>query len=311
MHEPSRTLVVAVADGVSAAPRSHVGAALAVRHATAAVVRQLERAEGQTLVLERGLRPGGLGAGRRAPPQRRGSARRCRARPATLATTLTVAVITRRRGRRPRVRVAAVGDSPAAACSADGFRALTGAETRADGPDRRRRAGAPPSPARLDVGARCASRRGEVLLLCTDGLALPLGDGTGEVGARVRPRAGAATGGDRFRAAARLQPQHLRRRPHPGRRVGGHSVSAVLAADASAARPPRSSPATAAAAAAATRRAAGAGRAGDADADRATRRPGTRLSPRSTRPPTSEPRGRGQALPPPAAGGRGAGAAPT
>ncbi|MGA2927905.1 MAG: protein phosphatase 2C domain-containing protein, partial [Solirubrobacteraceae bacterium] len=46
VHEPTGTLVVAVADGVSGAARSDLAAALAVRHATAAVLRQLDRGAG-------------------------------------------------------------------------------------------------------------------------------------------------------------------------------------------------------------------------------------------------------------------------
>jgi hypothetical protein len=42
VHEATGTLIAAVSDGVSAAPRSGLGAALAVRYATAAVARHLD-----------------------------------------------------------------------------------------------------------------------------------------------------------------------------------------------------------------------------------------------------------------------------
>src|ERR1700733_13714184 len=45
VHSASATLIVAVADGVSAAPRSDLGAALSVRYAIAAVARQLDAGE--------------------------------------------------------------------------------------------------------------------------------------------------------------------------------------------------------------------------------------------------------------------------
>jgi hypothetical protein len=43
LHPPTSSLILAVADGVSAAARSDLAAALAVRHATVSVDRQLER----------------------------------------------------------------------------------------------------------------------------------------------------------------------------------------------------------------------------------------------------------------------------
>src|ERR1700751_927046 len=46
LHSDSETLIAAVADGVSGASRSDIGAALAVRYATAAVARQLDAGRG-------------------------------------------------------------------------------------------------------------------------------------------------------------------------------------------------------------------------------------------------------------------------
>ncbi|MEA2147388.1 MAG: hypothetical protein QOG59_2975 [Solirubrobacteraceae bacterium] len=179
VHEPTRTLVVAVGDGVSAAPRSHVGAALAVRHATAAVVRQLGRGGDQApdwnevfdqaawALVDEHRRAGGdcdggvQGAG------------------ADLATTLTVAAISVEDDG-VSVRLGAVGDSPALVLG-HGFRTLTGGETHADGLIGGRVQALPRHPRAWTAAELCLAAD-EVLLLCTDGLGLPLGDGTGEVG---------------------------------------------------------------------------------------------------------------------------------
>jgi hypothetical protein len=180
VHEASRTLVVAVADGVSAAPRSQLGAALAVRHASAAVIRQLDAGPARTLdwndvfaqaawaLVDEHRRSGGdAQAGVEAAAT-------------DLASTLTVALVSVGADG-TRAQLAAIGDSPAFVLGPDGFRALTGGDHRGDGLigggvralPRHPRAWTP-AESRLDAG--------ELLLVCTDGLGLPLGDGTGEVG---------------------------------------------------------------------------------------------------------------------------------
>lgn len=178
LHPDSGTLITAVADGVSGASRSDLGAALAVRYATAAVARQLDDGRESVdwgpvfeqaawaLVEEHRRASGDTSAG---VDEAAG----------LLATTLLVAAV-----RGPDVQVAAVGDSPAFVLAGKDYDALVGSPDSVDGligggvESLPRFGGADSVQAterRLDFGS--------VLLLCTDGLALPLAGGTGEVGA--------------------------------------------------------------------------------------------------------------------------------
>jgi len=198
VHVDIRTLIVAVADGVTAAGRSDLGAALAVRHAAAAVARQLEHGVVQVnwgdvfehaawaLVEEHrrtGLADAGVGI--------EGAA-------GSLATTLTIAVISAPDGpgvsdlvdagdrgdvdQDPvRVQLAAVGDSPAFVLVEGRFEPIVGEGEPVDGFVGGGVRALPRDPRAFCAGA-CTLGPGSVLLVCTDGLALPLADGAGEVG---------------------------------------------------------------------------------------------------------------------------------
>jgi serine/threonine protein phosphatase PrpC len=175
VHAPTNTLIVAVADGVSSAARSEMGAALAVRQAAAAVARQLE--DGATsldwtqifdhaawaLVEEQRRASGDPEAGVEAAAE-------------SLATTLVVAAITDL-----ELQLAAVGDSPAFLLRQGEYEVVVGETEDADGLTGGGVKSLPRHPRALDTATRTLSK-GSVLLLCTDGLALPLGDGQGEVG---------------------------------------------------------------------------------------------------------------------------------
>ncbi len=186
LHEPSRTVIAAVADGVSGAGRSDLAAALAVRHASAAVVRQLDRGAPDlnwrevfdhaawALVEEHRRFAADPDAGIEAAA-------------ASLATTLVLAAITAPAADAAggkgsaRVQLAAVGDSPALVLSAGAFQTIIGESERADG----LLGGAVdalPRSVRAVSEHTCRLQPSSVLLLCTDGLALPLAGGTGEVG---------------------------------------------------------------------------------------------------------------------------------
>lgn len=180
--EPRNALIAAVADGVSGASRSDMGAALAVRHATAAVARQLEAGSERIdwavvfqqaawgLVEEQRRQSGDPTAG----VEQAGA----------LATTLLVAVV--HAGPEGdegalRVELAAVGDSPALVLDGDCFSAAVGEDGSGDGLIGHAVTALPRGASEVS-GADCTLAAGSVLLLCTDGLALPLGDGRGEVG---------------------------------------------------------------------------------------------------------------------------------
>ncbi len=185
LHNQTGTLVVAVADGVSGASRSDLGAALAVRHATAAVIRQLDQGAevldwedvfGQAawaLVEEH----------RRAVGDPRAGVDDAAV---SLATTLLVAAIVgaddgvdATGARVPSVQLAAVGDSPALILGDGVFTHVVGDAGSDDG----LLAGAVNALPRSVHAIQQGTSRLEpasVLLLCTDGLALPLAGG--EVG---------------------------------------------------------------------------------------------------------------------------------
>jgi hypothetical protein len=162
VHDASESVIVAVADGVSASARSELGAALAARHAVAAVVRQLDDdALDWARVFEH--------AAWAVIEQQNGA-------PDSLATTLTVAVV-----QKGTVRAAGVGDSPAWVLGGEAFEPVVAQPPRIDGlvgggVD------ALPRAAGLFTAVERALDPDNVLLVCTDGLGLPLGDGTGEVG---------------------------------------------------------------------------------------------------------------------------------
>ncbi len=179
-HESTRTLVAAVADGVSGASRSELGAALAVRQSVAAMCRQLDAGGaidwtdvfGQaawTLVEEHRRAGGSSTAGVEEAA-------------ATLSTTLLLAAIGAPVDGASEVRLAAVGDSPAFLLSRRRFRPLLAEPERLDG-----LIGggvqALPRAVRGVASASCVLDGDGVLLLATDGLSLPLAGGEGEVGA--------------------------------------------------------------------------------------------------------------------------------
>jgi Protein phosphatase 2C len=175
LHADSGTLIAAVADGVSGAARSDLGAALAVRYATAAVARFLDSGSGSIdwtavfkhaawALIEEHRRASGDGD---AGVEEAGRA---------LATTLLVAVVCG-----SDVEVAAVGDSPAFVLAGKDYDALVGEPEHLDGLVGGGVDALPRSAGDVRVASRSLDA-GAVLLLCTDGLAMPLAGGTGEVG---------------------------------------------------------------------------------------------------------------------------------
>lgn len=186
-HDPTRSVIAAVADGVSGAKRSHLGAALAVRQAIAAVVGQLER--GGALDWEEVFKHAAwalLEAHRGWSGDPQASVNDAAA---TLATTLLVAVVSApehpdgaAESGPTRVQLACVGDSPALMLAGRRFRRLLGAPEESGG-----LIGDAVEALPRWGGSVCTSclelKRREVLLLCTDGFSLPLAGGENEVGA--------------------------------------------------------------------------------------------------------------------------------
>jgi serine/threonine protein phosphatase PrpC len=178
-HDPTGTLVVAVADGVSGAARSDLGAALAVRHAVAGIARQLDGGDAEldfAEVFEHA-------AWALVEQHRRdsGDPEASLAAATTLATTLLVAVITADSG---RVQLAAVGDSPALLLAGGAVETVLGEPEDADGLVGGPVAALPRAAGQVRRG-ECRLAQGGVLLICTDGLSLPLGDGRTELGATL------------------------------------------------------------------------------------------------------------------------------
>jgi serine/threonine protein phosphatase PrpC len=195
VHDRGRTLIVAVADGVSGAARSDLAAALAVRYATAAVARQLDggaiperRIDGGSDLDGRPVIDWGdvfdQAAWALVEEHRRSSGDGSAGvddAAGTLATTLLVAAVTAGPADVPRVQVAGVGDSPAILLRGKDYDPVVDEPERSDG-----LIGggveALPRGARTVRSGTCKLEAGSVLLLCTDGLALPLAGGSGEVG---------------------------------------------------------------------------------------------------------------------------------
>lgn len=171
LHADTRTLIAAVADGVSGARRSDLGAALAVRYATAAVARHLD--EGSIdwpNVFEQA-------AFALVSEERRGGD----ADTGSLATTLLVAAVSVNDSGAVAVQAAAVGDSPAFRLHARQYDPIVGQPVHEDDLIGGGVLALPRDAGSAEVGG-CALEAGDALLLCTDGLALPLAGGTGELG---------------------------------------------------------------------------------------------------------------------------------
>jgi hypothetical protein len=175
LHHDSSTLIAAVADGVSGAPHSDLGAALAVRYAAAAVARQLDAGEINW-----------PGVFEQAAWALVSEARRIDEDPGRLATTLVVAAVSVGESDAVSVQVAAVGDSPAFRLHGKAYDPLVDSQPSDDGLIGGGVA-ALPRDARAVLWGSCTLGPRDALLLCTDGVGLPLAGGTGEF-ARVLAR---------------------------------------------------------------------------------------------------------------------------
>ncbi|WP_327403403.1 protein phosphatase 2C domain-containing protein [Streptomyces sp. NBC_01288] len=180
-HEPTATVVFAVADGVSSAAQSHVGAALACRTAVNDLLVQLgedRQAPDWSRVLQAAayqllMR---VARGREPDEQHRAEAIR------TLATTLVAGTVAPDRSGGMHVTVVRAGDS-----SAWCLRRGQYAQLLSDGDTASEEIASTAVVAlpRLSTRVRPVSYTlpsDSVLLVGTDGFGVPLGDGTGVVG---------------------------------------------------------------------------------------------------------------------------------
>jgi Protein phosphatase 2C len=190
VDKPRRTLIAAVADGVSGAARSDLAAALVVRHAAAALARQLDdpsrELDGDPPAADADWREVFEQAAWALVEEHRRHAGEPEAgieeAGASLATTLVVAAITPLEEGGARARLAAVGDSPAFIVRDRRFEPVFGSTQEGDGlldP----LVEALPRAVHTVIDRDVMLEPGSVLLICTDGLALPLAGGNGEVGA--------------------------------------------------------------------------------------------------------------------------------
>lgn len=180
-HDVNR-LVIAVADGVSEAPQSHLGATLSVRYATQWIAanahdRSLADIDWKALVestawalVEHAASIFGQDTVDATEAER------------VFATTLVCAVVEPGPSGELSAAIIAVGDSAAWVLSADGYRALGGGKSEVEGGlSSSAVSGLPRVPTHIDV-ATVTVHAEEVLLLGTDGFGDPLGSGEGEVG---------------------------------------------------------------------------------------------------------------------------------
>jgi serine/threonine protein phosphatase PrpC len=188
-------VVVAVADGVSAAPQSHIGAAIAVDSAISyfvntptADVERLDWRQACEVVARRltlkitSLRDHPIGLDKIGDTESDVAG----AALTYLATTLVCAVITPNQHAGGLVaRVIAVGDSGVWLLSGAKFHAAAGGKEDGSGITSNDVAPLPYVPPDL-APVKVAVKPGEVLLLGTDGFGEPLGSGDGELGRLFR-----------------------------------------------------------------------------------------------------------------------------
>lgn len=180
-HEDS-LLAVSVADGVSAATQSHIGASTAVRYSTQWVIGRTDGFENQQVfwselfqntawaVVERSSHLLGQDHTDALEAER------------LLCTTLVTAVIRAASYDELTVTVGAIGDSTAWVLRQDGYEIICGGKySRKDGLSNSAVTGLPRIPDDPQVATRTI-HRDEVLLIGTDGFGDPLGSGKGDVG---------------------------------------------------------------------------------------------------------------------------------
>ena len=180
-HEPTGSVVFAVADGVSSAAQSHVGAALACRTAVADVLRQLDEERHQVdwkRVVTAAAYQLLMRVTRGSEPTREQK----HEAQVLLATTLVTGFVRLTGSGLLEVNLVHVGDSGAWMLHKNRFHPLLGGkEERADGVFSSAVSALPWLPPQIE-GTWYTFPEDGVLLIGTDGFGDPLGDGTGRIG---------------------------------------------------------------------------------------------------------------------------------
>jgi len=182
LHEETNSVVIAVADGVSSAPQSHIGAMTACRYAVDAVLRQLDGTGTVDLMevarnaawslVDLAQRDGGL-----AEPDPKVALKH-------FATTLVVAWVRPADDGGMNVRSVLVGDSGIAKLTRSGVTRLAGGKPLDDNPDAVASNVVIPLPIIPEETAEEGWALGpdDVFLVATDGIWDPLGDASGPLG---------------------------------------------------------------------------------------------------------------------------------
>lgn len=180
VHEPSRAVVFAVADGVSQAVYSHVGAALACRTAVSDVLHQLD--ENRDLDWRRTVEVAAYQLAMRMSRGAKPTADHQQEAQRQLATTLVVGMASVIEGGGLYVELVQVGDTAAWELREGRYRPLLpGKDNGSEGVFSAAVVALPWVPSSLEP-VRCDLPPDAALLVGTDGFGDPLGDGSGQVG---------------------------------------------------------------------------------------------------------------------------------
>jgi serine/threonine protein phosphatase PrpC len=177
-HPNSGGLIIAVADGVSAAQQSHLGATAACRYSVDAVIRSLDA--GQEIDWESVLKGAAWAVVETAQRLAESSEPDPTTAEALCGTTLCLVLV------RPTLggaiaSMVSVGDSGSVVISAGGFAPVIGGKTPESGISSSAVTGLPRVPQPV-TPQHVALGRDDVLLVATDGILDPLGEGRGLLG---------------------------------------------------------------------------------------------------------------------------------
>jgi hypothetical protein len=177
-HPMTGCIVIAVADGVSGAPQSHLGATAACRYSVDAILGQLDAG---TDIDWSALLKGAAWAVVETAQRAAGASEPDPNAAENLCATTLVAALVRPTSTGSTVTGISVGDSGMLSVSYLGFKPIAGGKAPEDGVSSSAVSGLPRVPSAI-AEQRVDLAVGEVLLVATDGILDPLGTGRGLVG---------------------------------------------------------------------------------------------------------------------------------